>query len=102
MLKVSKVSKAPGPQGPAGFSSSSGSSCPNGNTIPTTAGGKYVYCADGTLVDTSTGLMWEEKGTRLRLRRCALLCKHLFVVDRYGGTLCAGRDIVYRFSRHVE
>jgi hypothetical protein len=50
-----------GAQGPAGPPSSAGSSCPNGNATPTTAGGKYVDCGDGTLVDTSTGLMWEEK-----------------------------------------
>jgi hypothetical protein len=57
---------AQGPAGPAGPPGPSGAqemSCPNGNTTPTTAGGHYIDCSDGTLVDSSTGLMWEETET---------------------------------------
>lgn len=38
--------------------------CPNGNTTPTSPGGHYIDCGDGTLIDSSTNLMWEKK------RRC--------------------------------
>jgi hypothetical protein len=38
-------------------------SCANANTTPTAAGGHYIDCGDGTLVDSSTGLMWEKKVT---------------------------------------
>ena len=51
---------AVGATGPAGPAGKPGLSCPNGNTTPTVPAGKYVDCGDGTLVDTSTGLMWEE------------------------------------------
>jgi Protein of unknown function (DUF1566)/Collagen triple helix repeat (20 copies) len=44
---------AAGPAGPSG----AGTSCPKGSS--TTTSGNYVICGDGTLVDTSTGLMWE-------------------------------------------
>lgn len=44
---------AVGPAGPSG----AGASCPTGSSP--TSSGKYVICGDGTLVDTSTGLMWE-------------------------------------------
>lgn len=47
-----------GDTGPAG-SSGTGTSCPPGSTTTTT--GYYVDCGDGTLVDTSNGLMWEQK-----------------------------------------
>ena len=47
-----------GDTGPAG-SGGTGSPCPNGNIAVT--GGHYINCADGTLVDTNTGLMWEQK-----------------------------------------
>jgi hypothetical protein len=36
-------------------------SCANANTTPTAAGGHYIDCGDGTLIDSSTGLMWEKK-----------------------------------------
>jgi hypothetical protein len=52
-----------GPQGPAGVSGGQDMTCPNGNTTPTTPGGHYIDCGDGTLVDSSTGLMWEETTT---------------------------------------
>lgn len=48
-----------GPVGTGGI----GTSCPNGNTTPTSAGGHYIDCADGTLIDTNTALMWEQKVT---------------------------------------
>ena len=47
---------AVGPQGPA---ATAGATCPAGSV--TTTSGNYVNCGDGTLVDTSTGLMWELK-----------------------------------------
>jgi hypothetical protein len=52
---------ATGPQGPTGLAGSAGVACPNGNTTPTTSGGPYIDCGDGTVVDTSSGLMWEKK-----------------------------------------
>lgn len=49
-----------GPPGPQGPSSTLAMACPNGNTTPTAASGHYIDCGDGTLIDSSTGLMWEE------------------------------------------
>jgi hypothetical protein len=60
------VAGPPGSQGPAGPQGVPGSSvtqsmtCPNGNTTPTSPSGHYIDCGDGTLVDSSTGLMWEQ------------------------------------------
>jgi hypothetical protein len=57
---------APGPAGPQGSPGLSGGqdmTCPNGNTTPTTPSGHYIDCSDGTLVDSSTGLMWEQTET---------------------------------------
>jgi hypothetical protein len=49
-----------GATGPAGASTVAGMSCPNGNKTPTAQDGVYVDCGDGTIIDTSTGLMWEQ------------------------------------------
>jgi hypothetical protein len=50
---------ATGAQGPAGPQGPAASPCPSGNT--TLISGRYIDCGDQTLVDTSTGLMWEKK-----------------------------------------
>jgi hypothetical protein len=47
-----------GAQGPPGLSSVAGMACPNGNTTLTS--GRYIDCGDGTLIDTTTQLMWEK------------------------------------------
>jgi hypothetical protein len=65
----SGLAGAPGAQGPAGLpgppgvSGGQGMTCPNGNSTPTASGGHYIDCADGTIVDSSTGLMWEKTTT---------------------------------------
>ena len=52
-----------GSQGPPGLSGSQEMSCANGNTTPTSSGGHYIDCGDGTLIDSTTGLMWEQAQT---------------------------------------
>jgi hypothetical protein len=59
---------ATGATGPAGSGSSSGASCPSGSNPTSYTSSEnpaitYLVCGDGTLVDTSTGLMWELKDT---------------------------------------
>jgi hypothetical protein len=47
-----------GLQGSPGLSSVVGIACPNSNT--TLINGRYIDCSDGTLIDTTTQLMWEK------------------------------------------
>lgn len=47
-----------GPTGAQGSASNNAIACANGNTAPTTPGGRYIDCGDGTLIHTSTRLMW--------------------------------------------
>lgn len=51
-----------GPQGPTGAAGGSTMSCLNGISTPTEPGGHYIDCGNGTVLDSLTGLMWEQKG----------------------------------------
>ena len=51
-----------GPQGPPGPIGRSLLACPNG-TVLTILNARYLDCGDGTIIDYSTGLMWEQSQT---------------------------------------